>query len=101
MSTKFRVALAGALLSMGGLGLAQAQSTTGNINGVAEAGDTIAVEGVERSFTRTVEVQRDGKYSVRRLPTGKYVVTRTRADGTVAGPKQLVEIHAGVTVRVE
>jgi hypothetical protein len=99
MTLNLRTIAATAALVLGTSGLAQAQSTSGNIQGVAAAGDTIVVQGVGSGFNRELQVTEDGKYSMRRLPTGKYLVIQKHADGTAEAPKP-VEIHAGVTVRV-
>src|SRR5690606_12177184 len=100
MKSKFRTLAATAALLMGSVGLAHAQSTSGNIQGVAQAGDTIHVRGVNSGFERELQVEKAGKYSLRRVPTGQYVVVQKHADGSAEEPK-LVEIHAGVTVRVQ
>ena len=99
MTLNLRTIAATAALVLGTSGLAQAQSTSGNIQGVAAAGDTIVVQGVGSGFNRELQVTEDGKYSMRRLPTGKYLVIQKHADGSAEAPKP-VEIHAGVTVRV-
>lgn len=80
--------------------VAQAQSTSGNIAGEAVTGETIVVDGVGNGFHRELRIDKDGKYAIRRVPTGAYVVARTRADGSAEKP-QRVEVHAGVTVRVK
>ncbi|HEY0310340.1 MAG TPA: hypothetical protein VGC43_04320 [Luteimonas sp.] len=99
MTLNLRTIAATAALVLGTSGLAQAQSTSGNIQGVAAAGDTIVVQGVGSGFNRELAIPEDGKYSMRRLPTGKYLVIQKHADGSAEAPKP-VEIHAGVTVRV-
>lgn len=100
MKLKFRTIATTAALLLGTAGFAQAQSTSGNIQGTAKSGDTILVSGVESGFSREMAITEDGKYSIRRVPTGKYVVVQKHADGSAEAPKQ-VEIHAGVTVRVQ
>ena len=100
MKSKFRTLAATAALLVGSVGLAHAQSTSGNIQGVAQAGDTIHVRAVNSGFERELQVEKAGKYSLRRVPTGQYVVVQKHADGSAEEPK-LVEIHAGVTVRVQ
>lgn len=100
MNLNLRTIAATATLLLGSAGLAQAQSTSGNIQGVAAAGDTILVQGAASGFSREITVEEAGKYSIRRVPTGKYVVIQKHADGTAEAPKA-VEIHAGVTVRVQ
>lgn len=100
MKLNLRTVAATATLLLGTAGLAQAQSTSGNIQGVAAAGDTIHVQGVGSGFSREISVEEAGKYSIRRVPIGKYVVTQKHADGSAEAPKP-IEIHAGVTVRVQ
>ena len=79
---------------------AQAQKSSGNITGVAAAGDTIAVQGVGTGFHRDLTVEEAGKWQVRNVPTGNYAVTVSHADGTAEKPK-VVSVHAGVTVRIK
>ena len=100
MKLNFRTIAATATLLLGTAGLAQAQSTSGNIQGVAAAGHTNHVKAVASGITREITVEEAGNYSIRRIPTGKYLVLQTHADGTAEAPKP-VEIHAGVTVRVQ
>ena len=113
MKLNLRTLAATTALLLGSAGLAQAQSTSGNIQGVAAAGDTIVVQGTSSGFTRELAITEDGKYSIRRVPTGSYTVTsitenpawhytvvQKHADGSAEAPKP-VQIHAGVTVRVQ
>jgi len=92
--------LAVSALSLGLAFGAQAQVSSGNLQGEAVAGDTIVVDGVGTGYHRELKVEKDGKFSIRRIPTGEYVVTKSHADGTTEQP-QPVAIHAGVTVRVK
>ncbi|MCR6495463.1 Plug and carboxypeptidase regulatory-like domain-containing protein [Thermomonas sp. S9] len=52
----------------------QAQSTTGGINGSAPAGSTVTVTN-NSGFTRTVNVDENGRYNFNNLPVGSYTVT--------------------------
>ena len=79
---------------------ALAQSTTGNISGVAKAGDTVVVKSLGGGLEREVTLEKDGKFNIRRLPVGEYSVSYRHADGTVTKPT-VVRLNAGVTVRVE
>lgn len=92
--------LLGLALSAGLLSIAQAQSSSGNIIGEALVGETIVVRGVHGGFHREMKIDKEGKYNVRRVPIGVYTVTRNRADGTAESPKR-IEVHAGVTVRIQ
>lgn len=89
--------VAGALLATGAV---QAQASTGNITGDAKAGDTVVVDGVGTGLHREIPIAKDGKYNLRRLPLGSYVVVVKHADGT-AEQGQQVSIQAGVTARVK
>lgn len=92
-----------AFLAAAALGVAfaaQAQSSSGNLQGEAVAGDTIVVDGIGNGYHRELAVEKDGKYSIRRVPTGDYTVVQKHADGSAEAPKP-VSIHAGVTVRVK
>ena len=89
--------VAGALLATT---TAQAQATSGNITGVAKAGDTVVIDGVGTGVHREIPIDKDGKYNLRRLPLGSYIVVVKHADGS-ADPGKQVSIQAGVTARVK
>lgn len=79
---------------------AQAQRSSGNIIGDAATGDTVIVDGQGTGFHREVAIDRDGRYNLRSIPMGDYVVTVKRADGTQTEPKK-VSVRGGSTVRVQ
>ena len=85
------------------LGLATApaiaQSSSGNIAGTAVAGETIVVNGEDNGFHREIKIKKDGKFTIRRVPTGSYTVVRVLADGSNA-VAQSIEIKVGGTARV-
>lgn len=76
-----------------------AQSSSGAINGEAISGDTYVVTGVDTGFKREVKIEKDGKFQIRRVPTGNYQVVRVRADGSI-DPAQQVVVRPGGTARV-
>lgn len=78
---------------------AQAQSSGGNIVGDAKTGETVIVTNVDTGFKRELKIERDGKFQVRRVPTGEYQVVRVRADGSIS-PVQEVVVRIGSTARV-
>ena len=86
------------------LGLATApaiaQSSSGNIAGTAVAGETIVVNGEDNGFHREIKIKKDGKFTIRRVPTGNYTVVRVLADGSNA-VAQSIEIKVGGTARVQ
>jgi hypothetical protein len=92
--------LFGLVLGAGLLSTAQAQSSSGNIVGDAVAGETIIVRGADTGFHREVKVKEDGRFTIRRIPTGTYTVVKTYADGT-AGTAQTVVVQVGSTARIE
>ena len=92
--------LLGLALGLGLLSTAQAQSSSGNIVGNAVAGETIVVRGDGTGFHREVEIKDDGKFTIRRIPTGTYTVVRVRPDGT-ADTAQTVVVQIGSTARVQ
>jgi len=100
MNTKFHAIAIAAGLLLGATSTAQAQSTTGHITGTAVSGETIAIDRVGNGYHRELRIDRDGKYTMRHVPVGAYVVTRTGADGSTDTP-QRIEIHPGVTVRLK
>lgn len=81
-------------------GAALAQSSDGSIIGMAKAGDTILVRGSENGFKREMKVDKDGKFQIRRVPTGYYDVSVTHADGTQE-PWKSVVVKPGGAGRVQ
>ena len=72
-----------------------AQSSSGNIVGEAAVGDTVTVTGTDTGFKRELKIEKDGKYQVRRVPTGDYQVVRVHKD-----PAQSILVRPGGTARV-
>ena len=93
-------AVAVGALALGATFTANAQHSSGNIMGEAKAGDTVVLEAPAIGVTRQITVDKDGKYSVRRLPMGTYTVTVRHADGTT-GPQRAVVVRGGTTARVQ
>jgi hypothetical protein len=95
LKTLFTGAVLAAALSSG----VHAQSSSGNITGDAVVGDTILVTGTYTGFRRELKIEKDGKYQLRRVPTGEYQVVRTHKDGTI-DPAQSIVVRPGGTARV-
>ncbi|TAK52069.1 MAG: TonB-dependent receptor [Gammaproteobacteria bacterium] len=101
---KFRQGLKRSALSLAvGMVLAsgaQAQSNiTGSIFGKTAPGDTIVIENADTGFRREVEAGSDGSYRLRQTPSGTYVVTVKRADGTTLKRENVV-VYVGVGTSV-
>lgn len=79
---------------------AHAQQASGNIMGDGKAGDTVIVHGPDTGFHRELVLERDGRYQVRRVPLGTFVVTVRHADGSSEAAKA-VRVQAGTTARVQ
>lgn len=77
-----------------------AQSSSGNISGEAAVGDTVVIRGPDNGFHRELEIKKDGKYRVSRVPTGEYHVTVKHADGTIGDTKAIL-VRVGSTARVQ
>ena len=78
---------------------AQAQSSSGNIVGNAVMGETIVVDGPDNGFHREIRIKKDGKFTIRRVPTGTYTVVRVPPNGGT--PKaQTIQIQVASTARV-
>lgn len=99
MIRNHRIALATVLIATALPFAATAQSSSGNITGDATTGDTVMISGVDTGFKRELKIDKDGKYQIRRVPTGNYQVIRVRKDGTV-DPAQSVVVRPGGTARV-
>lgn len=79
---------------------AVAQSSSGNIIGEGKTGEKIIVQGENNGFHRELEIKKDGKFQILRVPTGDYVVTRIKADGTEDAEQSIV-VRPGGSGRVQ
>lgn len=92
--------VAAAALCLAFAGAALAQSSSGNISGEAVAGETIVVHGPDNGFHRELKIEKDGKFTIRRVPTGEYTVVRVAPDGSESTAQTIV-IKVGSTARVQ
>ena len=60
---------------------------------------TAVLTGVDTGFRREVRIEKDGKFQIRRVPTGEYQVVRVHKDGAI-DPAQGVVVRPGGTARV-
>lgn len=86
--------------ALGFAAAAHAQQASGNIMGQAVTGDTIMVHNQSIGFRRELTIKEDGKYNMRRVPIGRYVVTVKHADGSEEKPREIF-VQAGTTARVQ
>lgn len=80
-------------------GLALAQSPVGALAGRGSPGDIAVVTHPGTGQSRSITIPRSGRYQLRNLPIGRYVVVIRHADGREDAPKP-VDVHIGITVRV-
>lgn len=99
MHRNLKIAFAGAILAASLPAAVNAQSSSGNITGDAVAGDTVTITSSDTGFKRELKIEKDGRYQVRRVPTGDYQVIRVQKDGTIR-PAQSVVVRPGGTARV-
>lgn len=99
MHRNAKAVLASALLAASLPVAVHAQASGGNITGEASSGDTVTITGVDTGFKRELKIEKDGKYQIRRVPTGDYQVVRVHKDGTI-DPVQSVTVRVGSTARV-
>ena len=99
MHSTLKIVLASAALVAAMPASVNAQSSSGNISGEAAAGDTVTITGVDTGFRRELKIDKDGKYQIRRVPTGEYHVMRVHKDGTIE-PTQSIVVRPGGTARV-
>jgi len=78
---------------LGGTGVVLAQSTTGNIFGTAQPGDTVQISG-STGITREVPVDASGRYQFNNLPVGSYQVDLKR-NGAVVDSRKNVNLTVG------
>ena len=99
MHSTLKITIASIVLAVATPTAVNAQSSSGNISGEAIVGDTVTITGVDTGFKRELKIEKDGKYQIRRVPTGEYQVVRAHKDGTVE-PAQSVVVRPGGTARV-
>ena len=92
--------LAGLAAGMLVFGSAVAQQASGNLIGDGKTGDTVVVENPQIGFLREITLDKDGRYTLRRMPIGIYTVTVRHADGTSDDGKA-IRIQTGTTARVQ
>lgn len=59
-----------------------AQSAVGGINGNAAAGSTVTIDNPSIGVTRTISVERTGRFQLSQLPPGMYTVRIKKPDGS-------------------
>jgi Carboxypeptidase regulatory-like domain len=100
MSSHARTILRTSALAFGlAAGLALAQSPVGTLAGRGLHGDVAVVTDHKTGRTREVAIGPKGRYQLRNLPVGRYVVVIRHADGRQEAPKP-VNVHIGITTRV-
>ena len=72
-------------------GAAHAQSVTGNIYGSGEPGSTVTVQNLGTGLSRTVTVDKNGRYRATELPNGNYKVTLQK-NGEVVATRDSVQV---------
>ena len=82
-----------------GAGLALAQSPVGALAGRGTPGDVAVVTNPKTGLSREVTIPKSGRYQLRNLPIGEYVVVIRHADGREDAPRP-VAVHIGITARV-
>jgi hypothetical protein len=100
MSFRFRNPLRLAALALTlGAGLALAQSPVGALAGRGTPGDVAVISNPKTGMSREITIPKSGRYQLRNLPIGNYVVVIRHADGREEAPKP-VSVHIGITVKV-
>lgn len=97
---RLKIVLLAIVLALGIPSIALAQSSGGGITGEATAGDTVTIQGADTGFHREMQIEKDGKYKLRRVPTGDYTVVVTDKDGNVK-MSRTVRVMIGSTARVQ
>lgn len=87
-------------LALGIPSVAPAQSSDGGISGDAAEGEAVTVQGTDTGFHGEFQIRKDGKYSLRRIPTSNYTVVVTDKDGNV-NMSRTVRVMIGSTARVQ
>ena len=91
------VALAAALATSGA---AVAQATSAAIQGKTDPEATVVIRNAETGFVREIKPNASGKYQLRTLQMGTYLVTIRKPDGTET-PTRTVSLRVGQTARIQ
>ena len=81
-------------------GSAVAQGTSAAIQGKADPQATNIIRNAETGSVREVKPNANGKYQIRNLQIGTYLVSTRNADGTET-PPQAVSLKVGQTARLQ
>ena len=97
----FRCISTGAALALGLLSSspADAQLTTGSLQGDAPSGASVVLRNPATNHTLATVVARNGRFHFRRLPTGVYELVIQHTDGSTEAPI-LARARLGETVQV-
>ena len=98
-SPSLAAALAACILGLSAITAAHAQSTTGSIFGFGPAGSTVTAASDTGAHRKTT-INDKGRYSLRRLPLGKYTVTLER-DGKVVDTRVHIPIAVDGSAEVD
>ena len=87
-------------IGLGAIGLAHGQATTGSIFGQAPvaSGETVVIKSAS-GFTREVQIDGSGRYSIASLPLSSYTVTLMR-DGKAVDSRSDVTLKVGTGTEV-
>lgn len=77
-----------------------AQSTAGNVFGIAPAGQTITAKSTTTGLSRHVQADAKGRYNIGALPVGVYTVTLEK-DGTPVVQHNNVQLTVGRGIKVD
>jgi hypothetical protein len=80
LSHALTLAFAASIASIGAN--AYAQTSVGGINGTATSGSTVTVENKSIGVSRTIGVDKEGRFNVTQLPPGVYTVRVKKPDGS-------------------
>jgi outer membrane receptor for ferrienterochelin and colicin len=80
-------------VGLGGTGVVLAQSTSGNIFGTAQPGDTVQITG-NTGFNREIPVDASGRFQISNVPVGTYNVDLKR-NGAVVDSRKNVSLTVG------
>jgi len=80
-------------VGLGGTGVVLAQSTSGNIFGTAQPGDTVQITG-NTGFNREIPVDASGRYQISNVPVGTYNIDLKR-NGAVVDSRKNISLTVG------
>src|SRR3546814_8076695 len=83
-------------MSLGGVAMAQSNSTGTIFGSAGTPGSTVHVQNVDTGFSRDIQADQNGRYRASSLPIGNYKVTLMQDGQEVSSRNVTLQVGGGV-----